>query len=53
MATTGRRIIDSVVRSVCGCGVERIVRLTSGGVNETFRVELPSDAVLVARISHE
>ena len=36
METTPRPIIDSVVRSVCGRGVERLVRLTEGGMNETF-----------------
>jgi hypothetical protein len=38
MATTPRQVIDSVVRSVCGHEVEQLVRLTSGGVNETYRV---------------
>jgi aminoglycoside phosphotransferase (APT) family kinase protein len=53
MATTPRPIIDSVVRSVCGREVERIVRLTSGGVNETCRVELPNGVVVVVRISRQ
>jgi hypothetical protein len=30
MATTPRPVIDSVVRSVCGREVERLVRLTGG-----------------------
>jgi hypothetical protein len=38
MATTPRPLIDSVVRSVCGREVERVVRLTGGGMNETYRV---------------
>ena len=53
MATTPRPIIDSVVRSVCGREVERILRLTSGGVNETYRVELPNEAAVVVRIARE
>jgi aminoglycoside phosphotransferase (APT) family kinase protein len=53
MATTPRPIIDSVVRSVCGREVERILRLTSGGVNETYRVELPNDVAVVVRISRQ
>ena len=53
MATTPRPIIDSVVRSVCGRDVERILRLTSGGVNETYRVEFPNDAAVVVRIARE
>ena len=35
METTPRSVIDSVVRSVCGSEVERLIRLTSGGLNET------------------
>jgi hypothetical protein len=46
-ATTPRPLIDSVVRSVCGREVERVVRLTGGGMNETYRVELPNDVVVV------
>ena len=53
MATTPRPIIDSVVRSVCGREVERILRLSGGHVNETYRVELPNDAAVVVRISRE
>src|SRR5205823_3131541 len=53
MATTPRPIIDSVVRSVCGREVERIVRLTAGGLNETYRVELPNDVAVVVRIARQ
>ena len=52
MATTPRPLIDSVVRSVCGREVERVVRLTGGGMNETYRVELPND-VAVVRIARQ
>jgi hypothetical protein len=51
MVTTPRPIIDSVVRSVCGRDVERLVPLTGGGMNETYRVELASDVAVVARIA--
>jgi aminoglycoside phosphotransferase (APT) family kinase protein len=51
MATTPRPLIDSVVRSVCGREVERVVRLTGGGMNETYRVELPDDVAVVVRIA--
>jgi aminoglycoside phosphotransferase (APT) family kinase protein len=53
MLTTPRPIIDSVVRSVCGREVERVVRLTGGGVNETYRVELRNEVVVVARIARQ
>ena len=47
MATTPRPLIEAVVRSVCGREVERVVRLTGGGMNETYRVELPNDVAVV------
>src|SRR5919201_4264392 len=53
MATTPRPLIDSVVRSVCGREVERVVRLTAGGMNETYRVELPNDVAVVVRIARQ
>ena len=53
MATTPRQIIDSVVRSVCGHEVERLVRLTSGGMNETYRVELAGAGSVVVRIARQ
>src|ERR1039458_3563176 len=53
MVTTPRPIIDSVVRSVCGRGVDRLVPLTGGGMNETYRVELPNDVAVVARIARQ
>jgi aminoglycoside phosphotransferase (APT) family kinase protein len=53
MVTTPRPIIDSVVRSVCGRDVERLVPLTGGGMNETYRVELASDVAVVARIARQ
>jgi DNA-binding transcriptional ArsR family regulator len=53
MATTPRPLIDSVVRSVCGREVERVVRLTGGGMNETYRVELPNHVAAVVRIARQ
>jgi hypothetical protein len=53
MARTPRPLIDSVVRSVCGREVERVVRLTGGGMNETYRVELPNDVAVVVRIARQ
>src|SRR5919202_41824 len=53
MATTPRPVIDSVVRSVCGREVERLVRLTGGGLNETYRVEVRNDAPMVVRIARQ
>src|SRR5919199_3513209 len=53
MATTPRRLIDSVVRSVCGREVGRVVRLTGGGMNETYRVELPNEVAVVVRIARQ
>jgi aminoglycoside phosphotransferase (APT) family kinase protein len=40
-----------VVRSVCGRGVERLVRLTRGGLHETYRVEVPDHGPAVVRIA--
>jgi len=53
MATTPRPVIDSVVRSVCGREVERLVRLTSGGLHETYRVEVRNDVPVVVRIARQ
>jgi aminoglycoside phosphotransferase (APT) family kinase protein len=53
MATTPRQVIDSVVRSVCGHQVEQLVRLTSGGLNETYRVELVAASPVIARIARQ
>jgi aminoglycoside phosphotransferase (APT) family kinase protein len=53
MVTTPRPIIDSVVRSVCGRGVERLVPLAGGGMNETYRVDLASDVAAVVRIARQ
>lgn len=53
MVTTPRPIIDSVVRSVCGRDVERLVPLAGGGMNETYRVELRSDVAVVVRIARQ
>jgi aminoglycoside phosphotransferase (APT) family kinase protein len=53
MATTPRPVIDSVVRSVCGREVERLVRLTGGGLHETYRVEVPNDVPVVVRIARQ
>src|SRR5262245_61759486 len=53
MATTPRQVIDSVVRSVCGHEVEQLVRLTGGGMNETYRVELAAAGPVVVRIARQ
>lgn len=53
MATTPRPVIDSVVRSVCGREVERLVRLTRGGLHEAYRVEVRSDVPVVIRIARQ
>jgi len=48
---TPRFVIDSVVRSVCGSGVERLVRITSGGLHESYRVEVRNHVPVVVRIA--
>jgi aminoglycoside phosphotransferase (APT) family kinase protein len=53
MATTPRQVIDSVVGSVCGHGVDQLVRLAAGGMNETYRVELAAAGSVVARIARQ
>jgi aminoglycoside phosphotransferase (APT) family kinase protein len=51
MATTPRAVIDSVVRSICGREVERLVRLTGGGLHETYRAEIRNGVPVVVRIA--
>jgi aminoglycoside phosphotransferase (APT) family kinase protein len=51
MATTPRAVIDSVVRSVCGREVECLVRLTGGGLHETYRGEVRHGLPVVIRIA--
>jgi aminoglycoside phosphotransferase (APT) family kinase protein len=53
MVTTPRPIIDSVVRSVCGRGPERLVPLAGGGMNETYRAEFAGDVAVVVRIARQ
>lgn len=53
MVTTLRPIIDSMVQSVCGRDVERLVPLAGGGMNETYRAELGSDVDVVVRIARQ
>ena len=38
---------------VCGHGVEQLVRLTGGGMNETYRVELAAAVAVVVRIARQ
>lgn len=45
------RLIESVVRTVCGCGVDRIVRLTAGGLNEAYCARLATGDRVVVRIA--
>ncbi|WP_328999768.1 phosphotransferase [Kribbella sp. NBC_00709] len=53
MVTTPRPVIDSVVRSVCGRDVERLVPLAGGGMNETYCAELAGDVAVVVRIARQ
>ena len=53
MATAPRQVIDTVVRSVCGHAVAQPVRLTRGGMNETYRVELAAAGPVVVRIARQ
>ncbi len=53
MVRTPRPIIDSVVASVCGRDIERLVPLSGGGMNETYRVELASAISVVVRIARQ
>lgn len=53
MVRSPRTLIDSVVRSVCGTGVDRLVPLTGGGMNETYRAELINEVPVVVRISRQ
>ncbi len=49
--TTPPDLINSVVRSICGREVDRLVRLTAGGLNEAYRVEVRNDRPVVVRIA--
>jgi len=40
-------------RPISGRDVERLVPLTGGGMNETYRVELPNDVAVIARIARQ
>ena len=51
MVTTPRPIIDEVVRSVCGRGVQVLAPLAGGGMNETYRAELDGNIAVVVRIA--
>jgi aminoglycoside phosphotransferase (APT) family kinase protein len=51
MASTPRRIIDDVVRSLCGREVERLVPLTGGGLHEAYRAEVRAGDPVVVRIA--
>ena len=53
MTTTPRPILDSVVRSVCGREVERVVSLTGGGLSETYRVELAAAGSVIVRVARQ
>ena len=53
MATTPRQVIASVLGLVCGHGVDQLVRLTTGGMNETYRVELAGAGSVVVRIARQ
>lgn len=53
VVTAPRPIINAVVRSVCGREVERLVRLTGGGMNEAYRVEFQGAVTVVARIASQ
>ncbi len=48
---TPRPVVDAVVRSVTGRTVEHLVRLTAGGLNETYRAELVGALPVVVRIA--
>ena len=51
MVTTPRPVVDRVVRSTRGRAVERLERLTTGGLNETYRAHLRGGAPVVVRIA--
>jgi aminoglycoside phosphotransferase (APT) family kinase protein len=53
MAITPRPLIFAVVGSVCGRKVDRLLCLTSGGMNETYRAELLDDVAVVVRIARQ
>lgn len=53
MTTTPRRVIESVVGSVCEVEIRSLVRLTGGGRNEAYRAEPTRGEPLVVRIARE
>jgi len=51
VAMTPRPLVNSVVRWACGGTVDRLIRLTAGGLNETYRADLVSAGSVVVRIA--
>lgn len=51
MVTTPLYLVDEVIRTVCGQRVDHRVRLTSGGLNETYLVTLRCGTSVIVRIA--
>jgi len=53
MEKTPFPIIDSVVRAVCGHAAKQLHHLTSGGMNETYRVDVANSDSVIVRIARQ
>ena len=53
MDMTPQAVIDAVVRSVCGEGVDQLDPLSGGGRNEAYRCELSNGTAVVVRIARQ
>jgi len=53
MDTTPSDVIKTVILTVCGCDVKQLERLTAGGMNETYRVELTRGVPVIVRIARQ
>lgn len=51
MALAPRSIVDSVVQTVCGRSTERLLPLSGGGMNETYRADLQHGDPVIVRIA--
>ena len=49
MKTTPRHILDEVIRAVCGARIESLTRITTGGLNKTYRVEVQDRLPVILR----
>ena len=50
-ARTPRELIDAVLRNICSCDSAQVVRVTTGGLNETYEASLIDGPPVIVRIA--